>query len=139
MFDYVYNEYGYTVPTSDLLVDNPHDALLSGIDSGRVVGTATVAGEKCHHLAFRQDNVDWQIWIQAHGQPLPRKLVVVHKLLPESPKWSGTFTTWELNPDLKPEHFKFEAPAGMKQIELLPADEAAEQNAQTPKEEGTSE
>ena len=33
-------------------------------------------GTTCEQYAFRQDGVDWQIWIQNGDYPLPRKLVI---------------------------------------------------------------
>jgi hypothetical protein len=40
------------------------------VQSGTYVGLHNVGKVKCHHLAFRQRMLDWQIWIEAGDQPL---------------------------------------------------------------------
>ena len=36
---------------------------------------ATIDGVATDHYAFREADVDWEVWIQKGDQPLPRKLV----------------------------------------------------------------
>ena len=38
-----------------------------------------VQGQLCHHLAFRQEDIDWQIWIENGPTPLPRKFLITDK------------------------------------------------------------
>ena len=40
------------------------------------IGPSAVDGMTCEQYAFRQEGVDWQIWIQLGDFPLPRKLVI---------------------------------------------------------------
>jgi hypothetical protein len=42
-------------------------------DGGSYIGREEVGGSVTHHLAFRNPNVDWQIWIRDGQQPLPLK------------------------------------------------------------------
>lgn len=39
--------------------------------SGREQGRETVNGTECHHLVFKQENNDWELWIAA-SDLLPR-------------------------------------------------------------------
>ena len=39
------------------------------------VGPSVVGGVTCEQYAFRQADIDWQIWIQLGDYPLPRRLV----------------------------------------------------------------
>ena len=41
-----------------------------------IIGASQVDGVTCEHYAFRQEGVDWQVWIQQGDYPLPRKLVI---------------------------------------------------------------
>ena len=41
--------------------------------TGEYVGVTELSGVRCHHLAFRSGDVDWQIWIEDGDKPLPRK------------------------------------------------------------------
>ncbi len=37
-------------------------------------------GIECHHLAFRAEKVDWQVWVQAGDTPLPMKYLIISKM-----------------------------------------------------------
>ena len=71
----------------------------------------------CEHYAFRQDGVDWQIWIQKGEHPLPRKLVITTTTDAARPQFSATYT-WNLAPSFNDAAFTFVAPAGAKKIVL---------------------
>ena len=53
-------------------------------------------GVNCHHLAFTQENVDWQVWIQDGPQPFIRKFVITHKNEPGAPEFTALITHWDL-------------------------------------------
>lgn len=40
------------------------------------IGNSVVDGKVCDHMAFRQDGIDWQLWVTRSGNPLPCKLVI---------------------------------------------------------------
>ena len=87
-------EQGMSLPLADLVADDPYARLTSGALSGFVVGPGDVNGTTCHHLAFVQDDLDWQIWIDAGESPLPRKLVIVYTTLPGAPQYAATLSDW---------------------------------------------
>ena len=58
---------------ADFLFSDPYKVFTEHVQSGTYVGLHYVGKTKCHHLAFRQKLLDWQIWIDAGDQPLPRK------------------------------------------------------------------
>ena len=72
----------------------------------------------CHHLAFEQATIDWQIWIDAGAEPLPRKLVIAYKTEDEVPQYSVTIRKWKLDPKLPDELFRFEPPEGAQRVEI---------------------
>ncbi len=74
------------------------------------------------HLAFVQDEIDWQIWIQAGPRPVPRKLVITYKNEPGSPQYVARLFGWDFQPRLAEEFATFHAPAGSDQIDFLPAE-----------------
>jgi hypothetical protein len=81
------------------------------------VGSPTIDGVKTNHYAFRQDRVDWQIWIQADGQPLPRKVVIVDRQDVARPAYIARLS-WRLNPPLTDEDFVFRPASDAKRIRL---------------------
>ncbi len=74
---------------------------------------------KCHHLAFRQKAVDWQIWIDAGDEPVPRKLVITFKQQAEQPQYTALIHRWDVNPKLGDEMFQFQPPAGVRKVDFL--------------------
>lgn len=126
MLDYTMDHYGWTLPLSDLLLSNPYEALTGEVLTGHYLGLHRVGEFKCHHLAFTQDDLDWQIWIDDGEQALPRKVVIDYKEMPGDPQFIATIVKWDTKPDLKPDDFKFEPPPGATKIDMLPV-EAGEQ------------
>lgn len=126
MFDHVADEYGLVVPLSDLLFDDVYDALVEGVLIGQYVGRHRVGPYRCHHLAFTQDTIDWQIWIEDGERPLPRKMVITYKDLPDAPQYTALFTEWRTRESFPSDHFRFEPPATARRVEMSPAEEQSE-------------
>ena len=83
-------------PGGDLIFKNPYDILTEDVISGFYVGTSVVWGVKTHHLAFRGNTVDWQIWIEDGDKPLPKKFIVTTKWMTGAPQFSVTIKSWNL-------------------------------------------
>jgi hypothetical protein len=118
MLDYMVDKYDMVMPMADLLVPDVRESLLANVEEGVYMGIHSVGDRKCHHLLFRQENIDWQIWIDADGQPLPRKLVITYKQEPGQPQYVATFDDWNLSPTIPAETFTFSAPAGAEAVTM---------------------
>ena len=125
MLDEVAEKYGLTVPLADLLFSDPYKTLTADAHMGRYVGTDDVDGVKCHHLLFTQEAIDWQIWIDAGKDPLPRKFVIDYKSLPGRPEFSAVLSDWVLSAPAGEESFKPAVPNEAKKVELAQLFEAA--------------
>jgi hypothetical protein len=115
----IYNKFGIALPLEDLFrwADASYADRLQALRSAYEVGTATIDGVPTDHYAFREADVDWEIWIQQGDQPLPRKLVIVDRTDPARP----TFTTrmaWSVNPTFSDADFTFTPDANAKRIQL---------------------
>ena len=86
--------------------------------TGEYLGIHLAAGVPCHHLAFSQEAIDWQIWIDAGPQPLPRKIVISYAGEPGAPQYTATIRRWNLDPAFPEDLFRFEAPEGATGISL---------------------
>jgi hypothetical protein len=104
------------LPLSDLLYADPYTTLMDGVLYGKYLGLHQAAGTACHHLTFGQDGLEWQIWIDAGAQPLPRKLAIAYWELPGVPQYEAVFRRWNLSPKITDAQFRFEAPAGARRI-----------------------
>jgi hypothetical protein len=106
--------YDVDVPLADLFYWGSDQDAAASVESAMDVGPATIDGRRCDHYAFRQGDVDWQIWIQQGAEPLPCKFVITNTSLPSQPQHVVTMT-WDLDPQL-PASFKFHPPKGSHRI-----------------------
>lgn len=132
MLDFVAAKYALTMPLSDLFFSDPYAATRPRIRAASYVGLHQVCGVKCHHLAVRGESVDWQIWIQADGPAVPRKLVITYKELPGDPQYIAFLNDWDLAAKLPDDAFQFTPPPGARQTELTPARRAYNTNGDAP-------
>jgi hypothetical protein len=112
------DRFGISLPLDDLFRWSAADGVRDDtLESGFLVGTDTLEGVKTNHYAFREGEIDWQVWIQQGDQPLPRKLVIVDRSDPAQPAYVARLT-WTLNPPLTDEDFVFRPPADAKRIRI---------------------
>jgi hypothetical protein len=116
---------GLDAPGADLLASDPYTRLTDGVTEGHVVGTAYVGGEKCDHLAFRNDDVDWQVWISTGEQKLPIKYVITTKWVTGAPQYTLHLRNWNKG-EVDAKLFSFEPPADAKKLEQVSADATGE-------------
>jgi hypothetical protein len=96
MLDHLIKDLGFSPPLSDLIYGDPYAVLTQNVQYGFYVGIAQVDEERCHHLAFQEKKIDWQIWIEDGIQVLPRKLVITYKTLPGAPQFIAVLSRWDL-------------------------------------------
>ena len=115
----IYDKFGISLPLADMFkwADGSSDDRIKALRSAYNVGPATIDGVETDHYAFREDNVDWEIWIQQGDQPFPRKLVIVDRNDPAKPTFS-TRLLWTLNPTFTDADFAFVPDANAKKIQL---------------------
>lgn len=121
MLDFARDNLDVIAPGSDLIYKDAYERLAAGLTSGFIVGKSEVGGVQCDHLAFRNAQVDWQIWIQEGDQPVPRKMVVNSKRLAQSPEFAMTLSSWNPAPELGNATFEFVPAATSNKIEFRPA------------------
>jgi hypothetical protein len=109
------------VPLADLFFWGSEKASPSGLRSAISLGPANVEGTDCDQYAFRQEDVDWQVWIQKGATPLPRKLVITSMDEPSQPQHTVVMR-WNLSPSFDDKVFAFTPPAGANRIVLKTAD-----------------
>ena len=89
--------------------------------SSKYLGLHQAAGVSCHHFAFGQEDIEWQIWIDVGAQPLPRKLAIAYVDDPGVPQCTAVFRRWTLDPKVTEDLFRSKIPAGAKKIDLAAA------------------
>lgn len=119
-------ETGISLPGADLLFSDPYAILSEGVESSLYLGTAYIDGIEVHHLAFREDETDWQIWVQTGDNPLPMKYVITTKWLTGAPQYEIRLRDWNTSPDITDAPFTFTAPADATRLDVFPANELSE-------------
>lgn len=117
LVDKVYSDYGINIPLVDLFKWGTDNSTISKITSAFDVGPSTVQGITCEHYAFRQEGLDWQIWIQLGEYPLPRKFVI-RTLTDDARPQHTSDLVWNLAPSYNEAAFAFDPPAGALRIAL---------------------
>lgn len=119
MLDSVAEMHNLTIPLADLALSNPCEHLNKQILFGSYVGVGDVAGVACDHLAFAQTNVDWQIWIQRSGKPLPRKIVINYRTTPGLPQYAAVISDWKFPATIADSRFAIQIPKKAIRIKIV--------------------
>jgi hypothetical protein len=119
LIDRLEEKFGVQIPLQDLFLWGTPAAPLDKIQSAMNAGQDFVGEDLCDHYAFRQDKVDWQIWITTGSKPLPRKIVITSRTDEARPQ-SISLIEWSVNPKFKDTVFKFMPPKGASKIEIVP-------------------
>ncbi|WP_347547039.1 DUF2092 domain-containing protein [Roseomonas sp. CAU 1739] len=123
LVDQLRERYHRPLPAADLLVSNPYDALMSEVFDSKDVGSGVIGGVECDWLAFRTEEVDWQIWIAQGERPYPVRYVITTKGLPNAPQYTIQLRNWRTGTDVATTDFTFQPPAGATSITLEQARE----------------
>jgi hypothetical protein len=107
---------GVEIPLIDMLYQGNSGNLAEDVRVGIVVGDSEVDGVATDHLAFRQPDVDWQLWVEKGAQALPRKLLITTRYEVGDPQYQATLQ-WDLKPTIAAKSFAFVPPAGATRIE----------------------
>jgi hypothetical protein len=112
------SELGVDLPGADLFVANPYQALTADVIDAKHVGRGVVNGVECEHLAFRNDDTDWQIWVEAGANPVPRKFVITSKAMTGGPQYTILISDWKSDATIPSDVFTFKTPEGAKKVEF---------------------
>ncbi len=92
--------YGVAVPGVDLLLTNSYETLMAGVIEAKHLGQGVIDGVECEHLAFRNIETDWQLWVESGKNLVPRKMVVTSKTMNSAPQYTVRIKSWKT--DVKP-------------------------------------
>ncbi len=106
--DILEQKYDLVLPMAELISDSSYRQDAAEVGQRSYLGVRELETGPAHHLLFRGPDMDWQIWIDADGEPLPMKLVIVRKDDPDLPQQTIIFSEWDLKADLPDETFEAE-------------------------------
>lgn len=87
LVDELREKYNKPLPGADLLLSNVYDVLMPDVIDAKDLGSGVIGGIECDHLAFRTNDVDWQIWIAQGDRPYTCRYVITTKLVGQAPQF----------------------------------------------------
>jgi hypothetical protein len=118
LIDELKDKHGLPLPAADLLMTNAYDQLMEGVYDSKDLGSGVINGAECDSLAFRKDDVDFQIWV-AHGdQSYPCRLVITSTQVAGGPEYSVQIRDWKTGDAAMANDFGFNAPANAEKIDV---------------------
>ena len=112
------DEFGVPIPGADLLLSGAYDEMMKDVLDAKHIGRGVIDGVECDHLAFRNDDVDWQIWIQLGSRPIPRKYVITNKAVTGAPQYTLRIKEWKTDVQVPADAFAFKPPADAKKVDI---------------------
>jgi hypothetical protein len=95
------------MPATDPLLVNSYDILMKGVLEAKHIGTEVIEGVECEHLAFRDTETDWQLWVRKGSEPLPCKYIISSKTVAASPEYTVRYRNWTAGEPVPPTAFGF--------------------------------
>jgi hypothetical protein len=120
MLDSARYRYRFDMPLADLFFWGTNRDGMRDLKEAKYIGPAYIDGTDVDQYAFRQEDVDWQIWIERGNKPLPRKLVITTTTVPQQPQYNMVLK-WDLAPTFDSTTFAFTPPQDAKRITLSAA------------------
>ena len=108
---------GVDMPLIDMLYNGQAGDLLDDVRVGIVVGDAWIDGEQVTHLAFRQPDVDWQLWVSKGAQALPRKILITTRYSVGDPQYQAILR-WNTAPKFAANNFSYVPAKGVVEIPM---------------------
>ena len=118
LIDKLRGQLGVDMPGADILLSNPYAVLSEDVIDAKHIGRGVINGVECEHLAFRNLDTDWQIWIEVGAKPIPRKFVITTKAVTSGPQYTLLITNWKTDAPIAADAFELHAPAGAKKVEF---------------------
>jgi hypothetical protein len=115
--DFLSAEYALHMPTADLLYSSPYDALMTKDTTGGWVDVQRIGDRDCDHLAYRQQVVDWEIWLDQNSR-MPCQLKITYKTDPGQPTTTVAYRGLE-TPPVTDETFAAKVPEGYQRIKII--------------------
>lgn len=116
LFEALRAGHGVALPFADLLLSNAYDVLVAGVLEAKHIGRGVIDGVECEHLAFRNHDTDWQLWVEVGKTPIPRKMVITSKTLNSAPQYTLRVKGWKTGVQPAPDAFAFVPPADAKKL-----------------------
>lgn len=112
------NEFFVEAPGADLLSSRVYDELIVDVLDAKHIGQGVIDGIECEHLAFRNQDTDWQLWVEIGPRPIPRKYVITSKTVAGGPQYTLRIKDWKTDAQISSDTFAFKLPANATKVDF---------------------
>ena len=118
LVDELRDTYQRPLPAADLLLSNCYDAMMADVVDVKDLGSGVIGGVECDFLAFRTNDVDWQIWIAQGKRPYVCRYVITSKLISGGPQYTIQIRNLKTGGEVAATDFSFKNPSKANKVEL---------------------
>jgi len=105
------------VSGADLLLSNIYDQLMLNVIDVKDLGSGVIGGTECDHFAFRDQDVDWQIWIAQGDRPYPCRYVITSKQVDQAPQYSVQVRDWKTGTEVATTNYEYTNTTKARKVE----------------------
>jgi len=118
LIDELRDTYQRPLPAADLLLPNSYDVLMLDVVDVKDLGSGVIGGVECDSLAFRTNEVDFQIWIARGKRPYPYRYVITSKRIKGEPQYTVQTRDWKTGGDVAATDFSFKNTTKAEKVDL---------------------
>ena len=120
LVDSVRENMGSEIPLYAIMRRALPERLEEGLKGAAYLGITRVAGQEVHHVAFSDEQEDWQVWISIDEQkPVPVVIVGTETKKTGWPQYRAYLTDWNFKPEYDAAQFTYTPADGAVKISFL--------------------
>lgn len=116
LVDKLRTDFGFVLPAADLLDADVAAKIFSAAKDIKDLGSGVIGGVECDHVAFRAEDLDWQLWVAQGENPYPCRYQVTSRKIDGSPDY--TLTVWNWGKGAAKADFAFKPAEGAVKVEI---------------------
>ena len=118
LIDIMRDKLAISAPGADLLGSDVYTTLNADILSAKYIGVGVIDNVECDHLAFRNADTDWQLWVKKGSEPIPCKMVITTKAVTGAPQYTLDIREWASGGPTDDQTFTFTPDAATAKVDL---------------------
>jgi hypothetical protein len=103
----------------NIVTEDPHETLMSGVTSCSIVGDEKIDGAPAHHLKFSQPEFEWELWVAAEGKPFILKMTSTASGDQGKRSLVETYKNWKIDESIDPTAFTYTPPKDAKKVDSI--------------------
>jgi len=110
---------GIDFPLADFLTSDAAKSFLTGVTSGREVGTVKIDGNPWTHFFFTQTgSIELELWLEKNERAVPRRFIITYRAMPGQPSFVAEFSDWNFQNRPPDSDFVFQPQPGATKIDI---------------------